>query len=77
MGSDPSSSKCALQVLGQSRRNVHAFTGERMREAEPRRVQELALEPELVRTAVDGIAGDREPDRGEVNADLVRSAGLE
>ena len=50
---------------------------ERVREGEPRRVEELALEPELARPAVDRVAADRQVDRGEVDADLVRAPGLE
>ena len=48
-----------------------------MLEPEPVRVEELALEPEVAGDAVDGIAADRKPDRLEMDADLVRPAGLE
>ncbi len=48
-----------------------------MREAEPGRVEELALEPELAGAAVDPVAGHRKPDLREVDADLVRPPGLE
>src|SRR3954453_7865942 len=48
-----------------------------MRETQPRGVQELALEAELVRASIDRIAGHREIDRGEMDSDLVRTAGLE
>ena len=44
---------------------------------EPRRVQELPLEAEVARDAVDRVAADRQLDRLEVDADLVRAAGLE
>ena len=47
-----------------------------MLEREPVRVQELALE-RLVRHAVDTVPDDREVDRGQVDADLVRTAGLQ
>ena len=47
-----------------------------MREREPRRVQELPPEP-VVGHAVDAVADDGQVDRGQVDADLVRPAGLE
>src|SRR5438874_2042039 len=50
---------------------------ERMRECEPRRVEELTLQAELVRAAIDRIPGDREPNGAEMDADLVCSARLE
>ena len=40
-------------------------------------MQELALEPEVARDAVERVAGDRQVDRREVHADLVRPARLE
>ena len=40
-------------------------------------MEELALEPELARSPVRRVAGDRQADRGEVHADLVRAARLE
>ena len=40
-------------------------------------MQELALESQVVLDPVEGVARDREPDGGEVDADLVRPAGLE
>ena len=46
-------------------------------EPKPVRVQELALEPEVVGDAVDGVAADGKPDRLEMDADLVRPARLE
>ena len=46
-------------------------------EREPRGVEELALEAEVARHAVDGVCGDREVDGGEVDADLVRPPRLE
>src|SRR3954452_3469193 len=48
-----------------------------MRETQPRGVQELALEAELVRASVDRIARHGEIDRGEMDSDLMRAAGLE
>ncbi len=51
--------------------------GERVREAEPVRVQELPGEPEVARDAVDGVAADRQLDRLEVDAYLVRATGLQ
>src|SRR6266545_7579604 len=48
-----------------------------MGECEPRRVEELPLEPELARPAVDGVARDRQVDRREMHADLVSPARLE
>ena len=48
-----------------------------MLEHEATRVEELALEPEIARDAVDGIAAHRQVDRLEMNADLVRTPGLE
>src|SRR3954471_20160556 len=47
-----------------------------MRETQPHGVEELALEAELVRASIDRIAGHREIDRGEMDSDLVRAAGL-
>ena len=40
-------------------------------------MEELAIELELAGPAVDGISGDRQVDRGEVDADLVGPARLE
>jgi hypothetical protein len=40
-------------------------------------VEELALEAELPGPSVDAVAGDREIDRGEVDANLMGAAGLE
>src|SRR5438046_7405147 len=48
-----------------------------MRKRKPRRMQELALEPELAGSAVDRVAGHREVDRRQVNPDLVRAPGFE
>src|SRR5437763_1053256 len=59
------------------RRDVDRRSRDGMGEGEPGRVEELALEAEVSSDPVDGVAGDREIDRGEVHADLVRSPGLE
>ena len=48
-----------------------------MLEREPRRVEELPLEPEVSCDPVGPVAGDGQLDRGEVDADLVGPAGLE
>ena len=40
-------------------------------------MEELALETQLAGAPVDAVAGDGEVDRGEVDPDLVRTAGLE
>src|SRR3954470_23914331 len=48
-----------------------------MRETQPLGVEELALEAELVRASIDRVARNREVDRGEMDSDLVRAAGLE
>ena len=47
-----------------------------MIERKPARMQELAAEG-LVRNSVDRVSDDRQVDRGQVNPDLVRPAGLE
>ena len=65
-----------LKVGRQRRLHLDALAGERMREGEPPGVQELAPEL-LVRDAVDRVADDRQLDRRQVDADLVRPAGLE
>ena len=40
-------------------------------------MQKLALEPEIVRYAVDGVPRDTKVDRGQVNSNLVRSTRRE
>ena len=50
---------------------------DRVREGQPRGVQELALEAQRPGRAVLGVAGDRVADRPQVRADLVRAAGLQ
>src|SRR5581483_2409344 len=64
------------EVIRQRRRDVDPLAGQRVVECEASRVQELAPEPKILH-AVDGIAGDRQLDRGEVDADLVHAAGLQ
>src|SRR2546422_9670612 len=48
-----------------------------MREAEPRCVQKLARESELLRTPVQRVARNGEIDRREMHTDLMRTAGFE
>src|SRR6266542_4682346 len=48
-----------------------------MHEGKAGGMQELALETQLARPPVDGVARNREVDRGEMDADLVCPAGLE
>src|SRR3954470_14168358 len=50
---------------------------ERVRERETRSVEELAMEAEVAALPVQRVAGDREIDGAEVDADLVRPPGLE
>ena len=69
--------KRRLQLRRQRGFDVDALPGERMREGEAGRVQELALEAELTGPAVDGVSGDGESDGGEMDADLMRPARLE
>ena len=64
------------EVGRQRRVDLDALLGERVREREAGRMQELAPEGGLG-DAVDGVADDREVDRGEVDADLVRPPRLE
>src|SRR2546423_506204 len=66
-----------LQIPWQRRAHRHLFAGERMVEREPRRVEELTLEPQLTRAAVDRIAGHRKIDCREMDADLMGSTGLQ
>jgi hypothetical protein len=65
-----------LQFGTQWRLDLDPFLRERMREGQPRRVQELASERGL-RDAVDRVADDRKVDRGQVHPDLVCPTGLE
>src|SRR5438128_11872465 len=69
--------QCGLQVVRERRGRLDPLARDRMRERQPRGVQELALQVQVARTAVDGVAGDREVDRRQVHADLVRATGLQ
>src|SRR5581483_8822336 len=72
--------KCSegpLEVLRQRRGDVDGLARDRVREREPRGVEELAREAELACTAVERVAGDGQPDGGKVDSDLVGSPGLE
>src|SRR5207253_10966601 len=64
-------------VVRERRGGVDRLSRDGMGERETRRMQELALEPEISCDPVDPVARNGEVDRGEVDADLVRSAGLE
>src|SRR5215212_611561 len=64
------------EVVRKRGSRLDPLAGERVREGEFGRVQELALQPRFG-NAVDGIPGDREVDRGQMDADLMRAAGLE
>src|SRR5215213_4614435 len=57
--------------------DLDTLARDRMREGEPRGVEELTLEAEVTANAVHRVARDRQADRPEVDADLVRSSGLE
>src|SRR5213079_338053 len=65
------------EVRRQGRLHLDVSAGERMREGEACRVQELPLQAELARPPVDGIARDGEIDRGQVHTDLMRPPRLE
>src|SRR5215211_1219432 len=56
--------------------DLDTVASERMAEAEPGRVQELAAE-RRVRGSVDGVADDGKVDCSEVDSDLVRPSRLE
>src|SRR5215831_13534622 len=73
----PRSFQSGFEIRREGRIDIDPLPREGMLEREPRRVEELALEVELARPAVDRIARDRELDRGEMDADLVRPPGLE
>jgi len=47
------------------------------RQPQPRAVQELALEAEVIACPVIAVACQRVPDRGEVRPDLMGAAGLQ
>src|SRR5260221_3555337 len=67
----------ALELGRQRRGDVDRLARDRMPEGEPRRMEELALEPELAAAAGERVARDREVDRLEMHADLVRPPRLE
>src|SRR5438128_1488726 len=69
--------ECGHEVARKRRFRQHGLGGEGMLEREARGVEELALEAELVRPAVDRIARDGEVDRREVHPDLMRAPRLE
>src|SRR5918992_237075 len=74
--SAPDSGQMGLQFGRQWRLGLDPFLSERMREGQPRCVQELASERGL-RAAVDSVADDGKVDRGQVDPDLVCPTGLE
>src|SRR2546423_445135 len=64
--------------VGRERRAyVDRLARDGMVEGESRCVEELPLEPQIARDAIERITGDGEVDRGEMHADLVRTAGLQ
>ena len=74
------------QVVGQRRDELHAAAVARMRERQPRGVQERPLEPlhgadvarhAPVHAAVQRVADDRVADGAQVHADLMRPAGVD
>lgn len=65
-----------FELRRERRGDLYARVGERMRERQLRRVQELPVELRF-RDPVDGVTHDGKVDRGEVDANLVRPAGLE
>src|SRR5262245_22230109 len=72
----PQATEIRGEVVRQRRFDLDSLARERVRERKSVRVQELAPEL-LVRNAVDAVSHDREVDRGQMDADLVRPAGLE
>ena len=62
---------------GSGERDVDLLAGDRVREREPRRVQELPLEPVQTARPVLAVAADRMADRRHVDADLVRAPGVQ
>src|SRR5919106_5615335 len=73
----PRANERGLEVGRKRGRDVDLLPAHRVREAEPVRVQELSLEAEIALRPVLRVAGDGEVDCGEMDADLVRAAGLE
>src|SRR5205085_12109703 len=74
--SAPSSLERLGQIGRERRLGLDLLARERVREGEPRCMEELALEAEAG-DAVDPVADDGEIDGREVDADLVRAACLE
>ena len=70
-------SSAARRSAGSGELTSTGAAGHRMREGQPRGVQELALEAEAARRAVLGVARDGMADRLQVRADLVRAPGLQ
>src|SRR5262245_269016 len=66
-----------FEVGRQRRLELDSTTIGRMVERERVRVEELTFEPEVAADAVHRVSADRQPDRLEVDADLVGTAGLE
>ncbi len=65
-----------MQLSGKLGGDIDGLAGDRMREREPARVQELPLETQP-RHAVRPVSHHGELDRSQVDADLVRAARLE
>ena len=65
------------KIVGQRRGDVDRRARERLGERQARGVEELALEAEPPGRPVLGVADHRMADRLQVDADLVRAAGLE
>src|SRR4051812_38810353 len=68
------------KIFRQRRPNVDAFTGDRMLEAQPCRVQEMPLRRQSHQTAsaappVSIVTHHRMPDTREVDAYLMRASG--
>ena len=70
-------SSAAARSGGSGDSRLDPLAREGMVERERGGVQELPLEAEVAGDAVDGVAADRQLDRREVDADLVRPARLE
>ena len=72
---------CALergfQVVRQRRMGFDTRFREGMVERQPTGMEELTLQPEVAAHAVDGISRYGQLDRGQMNADLVRSPRLQ
>ena len=73
----PPARSAAARSAGSGERTSTGSPVDRVREREPRGVQELAREPVAAGRAVLRVARDRVADRQQVRADLVRAAGLE